>query len=67
MGRRRSNYTMIEAALKNATILVPASLVPPQGRHEQAMVQAIEELLADSRRNPPARAQRRGERGGTVH
>lgn len=68
MVRRRSNFTMIEAALKSATIVVPPEVVAPQARYEQAMVAAIDGMLAESRRvGLQGRPPRRTERGGTLH
>lgn len=66
MVRRRSSFAMIEAALKHGTIVPPAGAVPPQARHEQAMLVAIDGMLAESRR-AATRPPRRGERGGRLH
>lgn len=67
MVRRRSNFTMVEAALKSATIIVPPEFVAPQARYEQAMVAAIDGMLAESRRAGGERRSPRRERGGTLH
>lgn len=68
MVRRRSNFSMIEAALKTSTIAISPDLVPPQARYEQAMVAAIDGMLAESRRASGAvPTPRRGERSGTLH
>jgi hypothetical protein len=67
MERRRSNFVMVEAALKHGAIIVPPEMAVPPARHERAVAAMIDSMLAEGRRLVADHPPRRGDRSGTLH
>lgn len=66
---RKSHFALVKAAFETSVICLPKGTVVVPARHEEAMIAAIDSMLAEGRRMAgKTTAPKRGERPtGTLH